>query len=314
MNLKIITVLLILLFSIGTVHAEEGPTPEEAGAGMIKMGLDMMIMSLANALNSLWQGNMFSEDFDENQNITEERGATLSAILTLVSANPNPQNVEPIETFKNRTKYVWALLVACFIFGNPVINTYTRSHPETYRSAFGDRYISDEKFVGTTFLLMMSYYAPHFVLIVLDLTTALSKFFMLNVLDYIEPSLENAWMYLFMAIGELLLAAFFIVRPWAIDIVYGSSILLASWFFLGVWREEARWVWNKFFKITFLQTVCVFVTCVCIIGIKWAGLEFTGGVYVLMFAFIAYICYKFMFGDFGLSTLKGTARLAIFKR
>jgi hypothetical protein len=314
MFFKIVSVLVILLFSIGIVSAAGGPSPEDAGAGMIKKGGDLLILSLANALNECWQGNMFSEDFNENRNITEERGATLSAILTLVSANPNPQNIEPLEKFKNSTKYIWAFVVSIFIFGNPMINKYARVLPDTYHSAFGDRYVSDEKFIGTTFLLMASYHAPRLVLIVLDLSTALSKYFMLNVLDYIEPSLENAWMYLFMAIGELLLAVFFIVRPWAIDIFYGASVLFALWYFLGIWREEAKWAWTKFFKITFMQVVCVFVACVCLISIKWAGLELIAGTYVIMFVFIAYICWKFLFGNFGIPSLKGSAKLAILRR
>ena len=314
MFFKTVFVLIILLFSISIVSAAEGPSPEDAGAGMIKKGIDMVIMSLADALNQLWQGNMFSEDFNNNSNITEERGATLSAILTLVSANPNPQNIEPLEKFKDSTKYIWVFVVSLFIFGNPMINKYARALPDTYHSAFGDRYVSDEKFIGTTFLLIASYYAPHFVLMFLDISTALSKYFMLNVLDYIEPSLENAWMYLFMAIGELLLAAFFIIRPWAIDIFYGASILFALWYFLGIWREEAKWAWEKFFKITLMQVVCVFVACVCIISIKWAGLELVAGPYVIMFVFIAYICWKFLFGNFGLSAIKGSAKLAVLRR
>lgn len=314
MFFKTVVVLMILLLSVYPVCAATGPTPGEAGAGMIKDGSDMIIMSLAEALNSFWQGNMFSEDFNNNTNITNEKGATLSAILTLVSANPNPQNIEPLEKFKNTTKYIWVFIVSLFIFGNPVINKYAKVLPDTYRSAFGDRYVSDEKFVGTTLLLIASYYAPNFVLIFLDVSTALSKYCMLNVLDYIEPSLDNAWMYLFMAIGELLLAAFFIIRPWAIDIFYGASILFALWYFIGIWREEAKWVWIKFFKITLMQVVCVFVTCVSIISIKWAGIDDIAGVYVLLFVFIAYICWKFLLGNFGLSAIKGSAKLAVLRR
>ncbi len=314
MDLKVVFILVILLFSIGTAYAAEGPSPEEAGAGMVKKGLDMLIMSLAEALNYIWQDNMFSEEFEKNQNITDEKGATQSAILTFVSVNPNPQNIEPLENFKNNTKYVWILIVAGFIFLNPVFNTYTRTFPETYKSAFGDRYISDEKFIGTTFLLIISYFAPYAVLMVLDLSTEASKWLMLNILDYIEPSLDNAWMYLFMAIGELLLAAFFIIRPWVICIVYAASILLSVWYFLGIWREKAEWVWEKFFAITTLQPVCVFVACVCLIGIKWIGWEDGAGGYILMFVFLAYICYKYMFGNFGLRTLTETSKVAIMRK
>jgi hypothetical protein len=142
----------------------------------------------------------------------------------------------------------------------------------------------------------------------------LSSYAMMNILDYIAPSLENAWMYLFMAIGEAFVAVFFVIRPWIIDIVYAASRLLAVWYFMGIWRGEAEWVWNKYFKILLLQPVCIFVSCGCLIGIKNAGMENSAGPYFIMFLFIAYINYKWMFGNFGLHTVSRLTRYAYMKR
>jgi hypothetical protein len=304
MEIKIVFVFIILLLSVMPVDAAD-LNPQDAGEGMIKGGFDLIIISAADGLNSIWKDNMFSNGFNNNTNVSKQYGATRSAIFTFVSVNPQPATIEPIAAFEKKTVYVWAFLVFLFIFWTPIRNVLARANYSTYSSAFGDTDFSDSKYVGTLILLLASYFAPQFITFVLDICTVISQYAMLNVLDYIEPSLENAWVYLFMAIVEFGLSIFFVIRPWIIDVVYAASRLLAVWYFVGIWRGESSWVWQRFFKIVSLQPVCIFVACVFLIGIKWAGMENGAGGYLIMFAILFYLCYKWTVGDFNLPSKIG---------
>ncbi|MDD2286870.1 MAG: hypothetical protein PHQ11_15895 [Paludibacter sp.] len=280
---------------------------QDVGASMIQKGIDACVLSLANAVGSVWKNNSVSEALEGNSNVTDEYGATRGAIFTFITENPEPDKIEPIANFESNTKAEWAFLVCVFILGFLMVANIARANKGAFNHALGDHDLSDSRFIGGAFLCMASYFAPKLVLLSIDLCEMLSKFAMLNVLDYIEPSIENAWMYLFMTIGEALVSIFFIIRPWVIDIFYASSRFLAVLFFMGLFVDEIRWVVSKYIRVLLLQPVCIFVACICLIALKWAHMEDAAGAYIILFLFVAYINYKWMFGNFGMSTIKRVA-------
>ncbi|MDD2286443.1 MAG: hypothetical protein PHQ11_13725 [Paludibacter sp.] len=280
---------------------------QDVGASMIQKGIDACVLSLANAVGSVWKNNSVSEAFEDNSNVTNEYGATRGAIFTFITENPEPDNIEPISNFESNTKAEWAFLVCIFILGFVMVANIAKANQGAFNHALGDHDLSDSRFVGGAFLCMASYFAPKLVLLSIDVCEIISKFAMLNVLDYIEPSIENAWMYLFITIGEALVSIFFIIRPWVIDIFYAASRFLAVLFFMGLFVDEIRWVVSKYIRVLLLQPVCIFVACICLIAIKWAHMEDATGAYIILFLFVAYINYKWMFGNFGMSTIKRVA-------
>lgn len=286
---------------------------QDAGASMIQKGIDSCVLALANAIGDIWKNNSVTNALDENSNVTEEYGATRGAIFTFITENPEPDKIEPIANFESNTKAEWAFLVCVFILGFVMVTNVSKANKGAFNHALGDHDLSDSRFIGGAILCMASYFAPKLVLLSIALCEVISKFVMVNVLDYIEPSVENAWMYLFMAIGEALVAVFFIVRPWVIDIVYAASRFIAVLFFMGIFTDEIRWVVNKYVKILLLQPICIFVACICLIALKWANMEDAAGGYLVLFLFVAYINYKWMFGNFGAGTLKHIASAAVKK-
>jgi len=300
MDIKALAVLFFVLLSVIPVSAADNSSlnPQDAGANMVQAGFDLVIRSLADGLRMLWADSGTLKAYDNNTNVTQKYGETRSSIFTFITVNIEPDKIKAVQDIEDKTTPVWLLLVIFYIFGNPIKNILARAGYHTYSSNFGSPNLSGEKYVGTVILLIMTYATPNLFLVFLQACTIISQYFMINILDYIEPSLENAWLYLFMMIGEAFLAVFFIVRPFVICIVYAICKLLAVWFLSGVLRGEVTWVWTRFFKIMTLQPIVIFITCICIVGIQWANLDQSPGAYIAMFFLLFYICYKWMTGNF----------------
>jgi len=312
MDLKPLAVLLVVLLSVVPVSAADNTSlnPQDAGANMVQAGFDLVIRSLADGIIMIWQApgkavnanfdNTTIENINQNESVTEKYGETRSSIMTFVSINVQPDKIKAVQDVEDKTTPIWLLLVLIFILGNLIRNTLARVGYQTYSSSFGTPNLSGEKYVGTVILLCCSYTTPNLVLLLIQACTIASSYFMLSVMDYIEPSIGNAWLYLFMAIGETILAIFFIVRPWVICIVYAVCKLLAVWFLIGIWKGEITWIWSRFFKILTLQPVVIFITCICIIGMQWSHFDQSPGAYLIMFFLLFYICYKWTTGNFDL--------------
>jgi hypothetical protein len=297
MDIKPLAVLLLVLCSIVPVHAA---TVQDAGANMIQAGIDLVIRSLADGLKMLWSDNGTLQAYENNTDVGNKYGETRAAILTFISVNTEPNKITQVQDFEDKTTPIWLFLVLCYILIYPIRNILARTGYNTYVDNFGTPNLSKEKYIGSVILMAVSYATPNIVLLVIQLSTIISRYLMLDIMDYIEPSLGNAWLYLFMAIGEALLAIFFIIRPFAICIVYSVCKLLAIWFLSGMWRGEITWIWSRFFKILTLQPIVIFVTCICIVGIQWAHLDQSPGAYIAMFYLLFYICYKWLVGNFDL--------------
>jgi len=311
MDMKPLAVLMLVLISVIPASAADGNSsslnPQDAGANMIQAGFDLVIRSLADGIQLLWKpqesdllNNFDNKSFANSANVTAKYGETRASIMTFVSMNIQPNKIGPVQNFEDKTTPIWALLVAFFILGTPIRNALARAGYNTYVDTFGIPNLSGEKYIGTVILLLLSYATPNLVLVICQGCTIVSAYMMLNIMDYIEPSLSNAWLYLFMMISEAILAIFFIVRPWVICIVYAACKLLAVWFLCGVARGQVSWIWTRFFKILTLQPVIIFVTCICIVGIQWSHMDHSPGAYIAMFFLLFYICYKWMTGNFDL--------------
>jgi hypothetical protein len=312
MDIKHLAVLFVVLLSVVPVSAADNTSlnPQAAGANMVQAGFDLVIRSLADGIIMIWQapGKIVNSNFDNttieninhNESVTEKYGETRASIMTFVSINVQPDKIKAVQDVEDKTTPIWLLLVVFYILDNPIRNILARAGYHIYSSTFDTPNLSGEKYIGTVILLLCSYATPNIVLILIQACILASSYFMLSVMDYIEPSIGNAWLYLFMAIGETILAIFFIIRPWVICVVYAVCKLLAVWYLIGVWRGEITWVWSRFFKILTLQPVVVFITCICLIGMKWSHFDQSPGAYLIMFFMLFYICYKWMTGNFDL--------------
>jgi hypothetical protein len=133
-----------------------------------------------------------NKSFANSANVTAKYGETRSSIMTSVSMNIQPNEIAAVQNVEDKTTPIWILLVAFFILGNPIRNVLARAGYNTYVDTFGTPNLSGEKYIGTIILLSLSYATPNLVLVIIQGCTIVSQFFMLNIMDYIEPSLSNA--------------------------------------------------------------------------------------------------------------------------
>lgn len=305
--LCIVSLLLIVLPGSAAEDSEDFEESDYA-ANIIQKGSDLIIINAADGLGSIWKNNTFTEGMNETQDVTDEYGATRGAITALVTVNPHPDQIPAIKNFEQNTKSEWIFLIAVYILSYVSASRLERSKRTIFTRALNNYDLSDNRFVAGVFACMASYAAPRVLLITYDVCTVVSKWAMIEVMDYIEPSAENAYMYFMMMIGETLVAVPFIIRQWVLDVGYAASRFLIVLFIMGFFQDEILWMWEKFKKILALQPVCVFVACIIMAAIKANGLENVGGAYVIMFFVIACFIKEWMVPGVVTRTVNRAAR------
>lgn len=291
---------------------EKDYSQQDLGAGMVQKGIDLFVISAADGISSIWKGNSVSKKFDENQNITDEYGATRGALFTLITENPHPNEIGVIQEFVVESKAEWAFLVSMYIFGFVFASRIEHTRSKYFAKALSSTDLSDNRFILGALVCMCSFLCPRLVLLSIYICTAVSQYFMIHALDYIEPSIDNAMMYFFMALGELAVAAFFVIRQWYIDIFYMLSHFIPCFYMMGVFKSEIEWAYSKYKKLLTLQPLCILIASVSIIVIKENGWEDATGIYVIMFLAIGYICWQWVIGGYLDNAVKGMLKKAAY--
>jgi len=270
-------------------------TKADYGASIGAKAADLIVFNVANAIGSIWQNNTFSREYSENNNITNEYGATRGAITSLMVANPHPEEIEPIKKFEEDSRAEWAFLIVVYILSFVYASRLEKSKDRFFQRALSNYDLSENRFITGVFVCIASYVAPKVVLFLIEISSAVSKFAMLSIIDYIEPSTDNAFLYLFMMAGETIVAVPFIIRQWVLILAYAISRLLIVLFVMGIYQDQLLMAYEKFKLILALQPVCVFVACGIMLIIKWYHLENVTGMYLIMFLVIAYLIKEWLF-------------------
>ena len=286
---------MFLLLSFPAGAQENSFTEEDYAANIIQKGSDLIIIKAAEGLASIWQNNTFSQGFEENQDVTDEYGATRGAITALIVTNPHPDQIPAIKKFEEESKAEWAFLIAVYILTYVYAVRLERSKRKYFTRALKNYDLSENRFVTSVFVCIASYAAPRALLIAYDVCTAVSKWAMIDVMDYIEPSADNAWMFFWMMLGETFVAIPFIIRHWVLDIAYAAVRFLIVLFMIGLFQDEIIWMWEKFKRILTVQPFAVFGTCVMLAAIKTSNMEDMGGAYAIMFFVIALFIKEWVF-------------------
>lgn len=255
---------------------------------------DGVIVHIADGIGSVWKNNTFSQSYNESSDVTEEYGATRGAITALVTAKAHPDQIDTIKKWDENSKNEWAFLVCIFIFTFLIVNKVKRTKELAFSKVLSDYDLSSNRFVFGVLACIGSYAAPRAVLLLDDICSVISKYAMVEIMDFIEPSTQNAIMYLCMMIGELLVAVPFIIRLWVIDTVYAASRFLVVLYIIGICQDQIVWIWIKFKRILEIQPVCVFAACIMLAAIKAEHMETNPASYVILFFVIAYIIKEWM--------------------
>ena len=263
-------------------------TKADFAAEIMKKGVDLIVIEAADGIASIWKNNTFSMGLQENQDVVNEYGATRGAITTLMVANPHPEEIEPIAKFEKEQVNEWAFLIAVFILTFLLADRAEKSKNTYFQKALVRYDLSESRFVVGVFACIASYGAPRILLFIYWVLSAVSKFTMIEVMDFIEPSAENAWLYFFMMIGETLVGVPFLIRHWVMDLAYAVCRLVVVIFVMGLFQDEILAMWRRFKLILIMQPVCVFVACAIIAIIKAYHAEDSAGLYIILFGMVAY--------------------------
>jgi|GEM_PF-4775115 len=309
----LISFLCLMLLSIA-IHpaaaAEDNYTNEDYAVSIAQKCTDGVIMHTADGISSVWQNSTFAMAYNDSSDVTHEYGETRGAITALVTAKPHPEKIETIQKWEENSKNEWAFLIVVYIFSFMLVNRVRRTKQTAFTKALSDYDLSDNRFIFGVFACIASYAAPRAILILSDICAAVSKYAMIEIMDYIEPSTNNAIMYLFMMLGEAFVAVPFIIRLWVIDTMYAAARFLVVLYIIGICQDEIAWIWEKFKKILAIQPVCVFVSCIMLAAIKAEHMEANPGAYAILFFTVAYVIKEWMVPGVVTRTVKRTAGFA----
>ena len=153
--------------------------------------------------------------------------------------------------------------------------------------------------------------ANFFYILVLQIIQALSQFAMSNVLDSIAPIPDNLVLYAMMAVCDLTVFIFFIIRYFIIYAMAVLCILIAVMYVSDWSRDFAKKTTDNVLRILFLQPVAIFFTSFGILALKGlpenSGMQAIG--YVCLTILVFLVCWYMLFGDF--EFIKKGAKVAV---
>ena len=135
-------------------------------------------------------------------------------------------------------------------------------------SVFGDKDLSTSRFYGGLCMCGVALAANIIYMFSLQVIQALSQFAMSNVLDSIAPSPDNLILYFMMALCDLTVFIFFVIRYFIIYAVAVLCTIIAVLLVPEFSRDFAKKSIDHILRILLLQPVAIFFTCLGILTMK----------------------------------------------
>ena len=145
----------------------------------------------------------------------------------------------------------------------------------------------------------------------LKIIEALSQFTMSNVLNSIAPSPDNLILYAMMAVCDLAVFIFFVIRYFIIYAVAILCTIIAVLYVPDFSRDFARKSIDHILRILFLQPVAIFFTSLGILTMTGLPAELQPFGYIGLTVFIFLVCWYMLCGDF--EFLKKGVKIAVSK-
>jgi len=269
------------------------------GAGMVSAGINQFGRSLIDGMYA---------SFD-NSSVTQKFGSTRGALFTAITYVPNPYDDPTIKGLYQNYNALATFFVIIFIFGAWASRNLARMNVTS--SVFGDKDVSTSAFFGGLCMCGIALCANFFYLFALQIIQALSQFAMSNVLDSIAPSPDNLVLYAMMAICDIVVFVFFVIRYY---VIYAAAVLCTVVAVLLVpdfSRDFAKKSIDYIVRILLLQPVAIFFTCLGILTMKGLPSPLQPFGFIGLTVFIFLVCWYMLFGDF--EFLKKGIKIAVSK-
>jgi hypothetical protein len=263
-------------------------------------GADVVSGWVTSGLNGWLKGlidGMYTS-FDNNTAVTSKFGSARGALFTVITYVPNPYTDSTIKSLYTNYNNLAIFFVVIFIFGEWSNRNLARM--KVTSSVFGDKDLSTSRFYGGLCMCGVALAANLFYMLALQIIQALSQFAMSNVLDSIAPSPDNLILYFMMAVCDLTVFIFFIIRYFVIYAVAVLCTIIAVLLVPDFSRDFAKKSIDHILRILLLQPVAIFFTCLGILAMKNlptnSGMQAAGYVGLTVFAFL--VCLYMLIGDF----------------
>jgi hypothetical protein len=247
------------------------------------------------------------KSFDNNSDINNKFGSVRGSLYTVITFVPNPYDDPTIKNLFKNYNALAIFFVIIFIFGEWA-NRRLASMKVT-SSVFGDKDLSTSRFWGGLCMCCIALAANFFFMFALQIIQALSQFAMSNVLDSIAPSPENLILYAMMAVCDLTVFIFFVVRYFIIYAVAVLCTIIAVLLVPDFSRDFAKKSIDHILRVLLLQPVAIFFTSLGILAMKGLPEQMQPIGYVGLTIFVFLICWYMLFGDF--EFIKKGAKYAI---
>lgn len=279
---------------------KESLASNSVGSGMVSDGINLFGRSLID--------DMYAS-FDNNSDVNNKFGSARGALYTVITFVPNPYNDPTIQKLFKNYNVLAIFFVIIFIFGEWSNRSLARM--KVTSSVFDEKDLSTSKFWGGLCMCCIALVANFFFILALQIIQALSEFAMSNVLDSISPSPDNLILYFMMAICDLTVFIFFVIRYYIIYAVAVLCTIIAVLLVPDFSRDFAKRSIDNILRVLLLQPVAIFFTSLGILTMKGLPPQLHPIGYIGLTIFIFLVCWYMLFGDF--EFLKKGAKIAVSK-
>jgi hypothetical protein len=240
-------------------------------------------------------GGMYSS-FENNSAVNNQFGSPRGALYTAITYVPNPYEDPTIKGLYTNYNALAIFFVCLFIFGEWANRRLAAM--KVTSSVFGEKDLSTSRFFGGLAMCGIALFANIIYMFSLQIIQALSQFAMANVLDSIAPSPDNLILYFMMALCDLTVFIFFIIRYFIIYAVAVLCTIIAVLLVPDFSRDFAKKSIDHIVRILLLQPVAIFFTCLGILTMKGLPSQLQPFSYIGLTVFIFLVCLYMLIGDF----------------
>ena len=261
-------------------------------------GADVVSGWVTTGLNNWLKGligGMYGS-FENNSAVNNQFGSPRGALYTAITYVPNPYDDPTIKSLFLNYNALAIFFVCIFIFGEWANRNLARM--KVTSNVFGDKDLSASRFYGGLCMCGIALFANIIYMFSLQIIQALSQFAMSNVLDSIAPSPENLILYFMMALCDLTVFIFFVIRYFIIYAVAVLCTIIEVLLVPDFSRDFAKKSIDHIVRILLLQPVAIFFTCLGILTMKGLPSQLQPFGYIGLTVFVFLICLYMLIGDF----------------
>jgi hypothetical protein len=253
-------------------------------------------------------GGMYAS-FENNSAVNDKFGTPRGALYTAITYVPDPYDDPAIKSLFHSYNNLAIFFVVIFIFGTWANRNLSRS--KVTFSVFGEKDLSTSALFSGIAMCIVALFGNFIYMFALQIIQALSQYAMLNVLDSIAPAPDNLILYAMMAVCDLTVFVFFLIRYFIIYAVAVLCTVIAVLLVPEFSRDFAKKSIDHILRILLLQPVTIFFTCLGIVALKNlpanSGIQALGYVGLTILVFL--VCWYMLWGNF--EFVKKAARYAV---